>query len=76
MALAYYVMTRPSNPEGAANIRGGYFQSKSQFDQAIAEYDIAIKIAPNWYNPYIGRGSTYRMQGKLDAGARRPDKID
>jgi tetratricopeptide (TPR) repeat protein len=67
MALAYYVMTLPSNPEGAANIRGGYFQSQGQLDQAIAEYDIAIKAAPNWYNPYIGRGSTYRMQGKLDA---------
>jgi lipoprotein NlpI len=67
MAFAQYYMTLPSNPEGAANIRGGYFKSQGQLDQAVAEYDIAIKIAPNWYNPYIGRGATHRMQGKLDA---------
>jgi tetratricopeptide (TPR) repeat protein len=67
MAFAQYYMTLPSNPEGAANIRGGSFQSQGQLNQAIAEYDIAIKIASNWYNPYISRGSTYRMQGNLDA---------
>jgi lipoprotein NlpI len=67
VASVQYIMTRPLNPELAAIKQAESFRSNGQFDRAIAEYDIAIKIAPNWYNPYIGRGTTYRMQGNLDA---------
>jgi tetratricopeptide (TPR) repeat protein len=62
-----YIMTLWSNPELAARKRAESFRSNGQFDQAIAEYDIAIGRAPSWHFYYIDRGTTYRMQGNLDA---------
>src|SRR5262245_40252808 len=49
------------------NNRGMAFAAKGQHDKAIADYSMAIKVAPFYGPAYLNRGNVYAKQGKLDA---------
>lgn len=46
--------------------RGGEYQSKQQYDLAIADYNTAIRLSPRYQGPYIDRGVTYRAMHQND----------
>ena len=60
-AFQYYSELR--DRPGRANVSGYILQSEGRLDEAIAQYDIAIKAKPEWYHPYVGRGSAYALKG-------------
>jgi len=45
--------------------RGNAYYCKKNYDRAIADYNEAIKIDPNYTDAYIGRGNA--EQAKRDA---------
>ena len=45
----------------AYTVRGGYYRTKGQREQAISEYEKAIKLNPNDWMAYRGLGDTYRL---------------
>jgi tetratricopeptide (TPR) repeat protein len=49
------------------NNRGMAFAVKGQDDKAIADYAMAVKIAPTYGPAYLNRGNVYLNQGNLDA---------
>jgi lipoprotein NlpI len=49
------------------NNRGIAFAAKGQDDQAVADYTMAIKIAPAYGPAYLNRGIAYSSRGNLDA---------
>jgi lipoprotein NlpI len=49
------------------NNRGMAFAAKGQDDKAVADYTMAIKIAPAYGPAYLNRGNVYLNQGNLDA---------
>jgi TolB-like protein/tetratricopeptide (TPR) repeat protein len=44
-------------------IRGQYYRSNNENEQALNEYDKAIKLNPNLYEAYWSRGVLYRQDG-------------
>jgi tetratricopeptide (TPR) repeat protein len=49
------------------NNRGMAFAAKGEDEKALADYAVAIKIAPSYGPAYLNRGNVYSEQGKLDA---------
>jgi TolB-like protein/Tfp pilus assembly protein PilF len=46
----------------AYRIRGNYYQRNNKKEQAINEYDSAIKFNPNNYAAYVGKGEAYASE--------------
>ncbi len=46
--------------------RGLAYQSKEQYDQAIADYTKAIELDPKYARPYNNRGLAYKNKGQYD----------
>jgi tetratricopeptide (TPR) repeat protein len=61
--LAYLA---PQSVAGPANLRGTLLRVEGKLDEAIAEFDKAIRLTPDWYLPYAERGVVYRMKGDYD----------
>ena len=56
----------PQSVAGPANLRGTLLRVDGKLDEAIAEFDKAIGLTPDWYLPYAERGVVYRMKGDYD----------
>jgi tetratricopeptide (TPR) repeat protein len=50
----------------AYSTRGGVYQSKKKYDEAIRDFSEAIRVYPDWSYPYFGRGWTYQLRGEPD----------
>lgn len=46
--------------------RGIAYAGKGQYDQAIADYDTAIKASPRYETAYFNRGNAYYAKGHYD----------
>ncbi|MBI2487537.1 MAG: tetratricopeptide repeat protein, partial [Deltaproteobacteria bacterium] len=46
--------------------RGLSYDNKSQYKQAIADFNHAIKLKPDYVDAYIVRGITYSHIGEYD----------
>ncbi len=46
--------------------RGNAYRRKSNYDQAIQDYDEAVRLTPTDADVYYGRGSAYRDKGDYD----------
>ena len=46
--------------------RGFAYGAKGDYDHAIVEYGVAIRIAPKYANAYYNRGRAYRAKGDND----------
>lgn len=46
--------------------RGLAYTYKGQFDRAISDYELIIKISPKSYHAYIGRAVAYNYKGEFD----------
>jgi len=51
----------------AHNNLGVLFAQKNQLDNALREFDAAIRMNPTGLNSFIGRGSVEYQMGNLDA---------
>jgi len=49
-----------------AHSRGNDYLEKGDLDSAIAEYDLAIIIRPDWPGAYRSRGNAYKAKGDYD----------
>jgi tetratricopeptide (TPR) repeat protein len=47
-------------------IRGAELSNRGEHDRAIADYDQAIGLDPNYAPAYAGRGMAYRAKGDID----------
>ena len=47
-------------------MRGNSYSSKGDFLKAIEDYDEAIRINPNVFQPYFSRGSQHIELGNID----------
>ena len=48
------------------NARGVAYKRKGDYDRAIADYDEAIRLDPNYANAYSNRGNEYVRKGDYD----------
>lgn len=64
----YSIKLAPKAPgvEIAYNNRAAALQLKGELDEALADFDKAIAINPNYPPPYNGRGVILREKGRLD----------
>lgn len=47
--------------------KGDALAAAERYDEAIAEYDEAVRIAPDNYDAYLHRGNAYLDKGEYDA---------
>jgi tetratricopeptide (TPR) repeat protein len=75
LAIAvYFWVKHDQHPEGNTNIQGYILLSDDKYDEAIASYTEAIRTAPDWYQPYMGRGNAYRLKGDYQRALADLDK--
>jgi tetratricopeptide (TPR) repeat protein len=46
--------------------RGRTHARKGQYDKAIAEYDVALRLDPQFAEAYLGRGAAYQQKGSYE----------
>ena len=69
------IQSRKLNAAGTANafyLRGKAYADKVEPDRALADYDQAIKLSPEFVQAYVQRGFTH-MRSKKDYGAALRD---
>lgn len=67
MTLWNYVIEKePSGVPVAFNNRGLIFREKGQFDQAIDDFNAAIRLSHDYTLAYINRGMTFAEKGQFD----------
>ncbi len=62
------IAREPDNVPLAYNLRGIAFKDRGQFDLALADYDRAISLAPDYDEPYVNRGILRHLMGRSDLG--------
>jgi tetratricopeptide (TPR) repeat protein len=65
-AAASFSTSKNNEAAAAFNARGDAYNGKGQFDQAIKEFNQAIKLAPNFAEAFSGRGMAYKGKGQFD----------
>jgi tetratricopeptide (TPR) repeat protein len=70
----FYTPAPPPNPATASFNRGVRYDSTGQFDQAIREYDNAIRLNPYYAPTYYNRGLDYANQGQFDRAIQDYDQ--
>ncbi len=63
---------------------GSYYEEQERLDDAVREYQTAIKLQPDLFMPHYNLGVAYRKQGRLDDAVRefqtaiklKPDAAD
>jgi len=68
-----FVVANTSDPAESAqshNNLGVLLSQRKQPDEAIRQFDAAIRINPNEKNSFLGRGSIEYQQGKADAAVQ------
>ena len=58
----------------AFNTRGVLLSGLRQFDRAIADFDAAIRLQPNYSNAFENRGDAYQYKGELDRAIEDYDR--
>ncbi|MGH6907325.1 MAG: tetratricopeptide repeat protein [Aestuariivirga sp.] len=58
----------------AYNNRGNAYSNKNEYDLAIADYDKAIALNPEYAEAYNNRGNAYYRKGKYDRAIADYDK--
>jgi len=58
----------------AHNNRGNAYSEKGDQDRAIEDYDLAIKLNPQYARPYNNRGVAYQHKGDYDRAIRNFDE--
>ena len=74
IALQYFNKALSISPSlvGVIYNRGNLYSTLQHSDKAIADYDLAIKLEPQYYEAYIHRGIVY-LEQKQDAHAAIAD---
>ncbi len=55
--------------------KGGTLLKSKKEDAALAEYDKALKVDPNSYGAYYGKGLVYKTQNNMDQMMAMMDKV-
>lgn len=55
--------------------RGSILTGRKDFDGALKEYDQAIRIQPDYAEPFFGRGMVYKFMGKPEDAKREIKKF-
>lgn len=63
--LTWLVENYPGD-ERAMNLRGDYHFGRQEYDEALACYEKAIRINPEFSQPYNQFGYVYRFQGRFE----------
>src|SRR5262249_16672852 len=63
-SLSEVVQRNPSDPQ-AYNMRGTVLGRAGRYQEALADFDRAIRIDPNYAQAYANRGLIYRQTNKL-----------
>jgi len=58
----------------AHNNRGNAYAENGDFDHAIADYDVAIKLNPTYAKPFNNRGLAYQKKGDYDRAIKEFDE--
>lgn len=61
-----HALTLDPNNVLAITLRGELLSLEQQPDTALACFNRAIELKPDWYAPYIDRGSTFLDRGEVD----------
>jgi lipoprotein NlpI len=64
----------PADQAVAYNDRGVAYRSKGQSDQALADFEAAIRVQPDDADGYLNRGLAYRDKGQADQATADIDK--
>jgi len=56
----------PTNVPIAYNNRGNAYDDKEEYNQAISDYNQALKIEPDYADAYFNRGNTYYKKGEYE----------
>jgi len=65
---------KATDPHQYDNLNGSLKVSEGNYDEGIELLNRAIERSPNWYQPYMHRGSAYRHKGDLDRALADLDK--
>ncbi len=63
-----------ANMAAAYYNRGGAYERKGEYDQAIKDYDEAIYLDPGYVPTYLNRGNAYQGKGAYDQAIEDYDK--
>jgi hypothetical protein len=65
--------TSPSSPQNHNNL-GDYYARQKQFDRAVAEFELAIKLLPRYADAYHNLATTYVQLGKIQEAVANFEK--
>ena len=63
MVLFAVAVLSACNDAAAYNSRGIAYYNKGDNDRAIADYNEALRLDPNYAAAYLGRGNAYYLKG-------------
>ena len=69
-SLSAVIAREPSNPE-AYNVRGSAYGRAGRYDEAIADFNKAIELDPNFARAYANRALVHRRNGDIEQALRR-----
>ena len=66
LAIAVVQWVENRDAPGLANVHGYSHLSDGRPDEAIAQFNEVIRVKPDWYQPYVGRGTAYARKGDTE----------